>query len=310
MSLLVNREVILAKIESTYNTDPTPSASTNAVLVENPSWSLEGLRMVDRPVVKANLSKEQQIYAGTLRSVSFDCEIKGSGAAGTAPEIDALLQACGFLWTNTPSTSDVYTPASSGHKSITIYYYQDGLLYKLTGCRGNVSFTITAGEKLMANFSFTGHSAKPTDSALPTATYDATVPVGLVGLSLTVGGYSAILSSLTMDMGNSIATPPSLSASDGYGEVRITSRDVQGSIDPEQTLVATKDWENDLRAGSTLAVTTGVIGSTAGNRVKFDLPAIYYRDQSPGDRESVRTLEIPFGAVESSGDDELTITFT
>lgn len=308
--MLKNREVILAKVETTYNTDSVPVAATDAALVKNPSWALEGLTMIDREVVKANLSKEQQIYGGTLRKISFETEVKGSGAAGTAPEIGVLMRGCAMSETVVASTSVTYEPTSSAHESLTIYYFMDGVRYILTGCRGNVVFTLTARGILMAAFEFTGHSDAATDVALPSPTYDTTVPTAIKGLSFTVGGYSAVINELTVDLGNAIAIPSSVSASDGYGEIRISDRDVQGSLDPEHTLIATNDFEADLRAGTLMALTTGVIGATAGNRVQVDLDQVYYTDISPADRDAVRTLSTPIRCKDTSGDDDATFIFT
>lgn len=307
--MLVNREVILAKIESVYNTDPTPVAG-DAILVEDLSWQNEGLRMNERNTVRANIGKLKQIYGGRMMSVSFTCEIKGSGAAGTAPEVGVLLRACGFGETVVASTSVTYEPASTGHESITIYFYRDGKRFIVTGCRGNVSAAMETGAPGKLSFTFTGHVSAETDTAMITPTYDSTVPVALVNVPFAIGGYSAVINALNFDTTNTIAYPPDISATDGYGEVRITMRDVNGSFDPEDTLVATNDWIGDLTAGSTMALDTGVIGSTAGNRYRVQMPVVYYRDVSPGDRDGVRTLEVTFGATESSGDDEVSIAFT
>ena len=64
--MLVNREVILAKIEVTYGTDSVPVAATDAMLVENISWAQEGLRMNERPAVRANIGMLQQVWGGAL----------------------------------------------------------------------------------------------------------------------------------------------------------------------------------------------------------------------------------------------------
>ena len=307
--MLVNREVILVETEGTYNTDPSPTGAANAILVEEPSWSHEGLRMVDRPAVRANIGKLQQIYAGTLKTISFNCELKGSGSAGTPPEIDPLLRACGFGVTNTPSTSDVYAPVSTGHESATIYYYQDGTLHKLTGARGNATFNVEVGNKGMVTFTMTGHDSAVTDASLVTPTYDSNVPPLVLGAAFSIDGFAGVISALTFDMSNTIAMPADMNAADGYGEIQLTQRDVNGSFDPEHELVATEDFIGNFKAGASMALATGTIGSTAGNRYSISMPAIYFKDVSPGEREGVRTLEIPFGAVESSGDDEVSITF-
>jgi len=307
--MLVNREVILAKIESTYGTDPTPVA-TDGILIENISWSQEGLRMNDRPAVRASIGTLQQVYGGALKTISFDVEIKGSGTAGTPPEADVLLRACGLGVTNVASTSDTYAPVSTAFESITIYYYQDGMRYILTGCRGNVAFNFETGAIGKMSFTMTGHIGTVADIALITPTLDSTVPEPVLSAAVTVGGFAAIVNAFTFDMSNTIATAPDMGASDGYGEVQITKRDVNGSYDPEAELIATEDPHADLIAGTQLAMDLNTVGSTGGNIYNLTMPVLSYRDLSPGDRDGVRTYEIPFGAAESSGDDELSLVFT
>lgn len=309
--MLTNREVILAKVETVYGTDIVPVEGTDAVLVENPAWANEGLRMNERPAVRANINMLQHVYGGRLATITFDVELKGSGTAVDAPpEMGVLLRGCGFLETINAAVDVTYTPASTGHESLTIYYFQDGVRYIILGCRGNVSFNLEAGAIGKASFSFTGHVALPTDVALASPTYDGVVPVANISVPFDLGGYSAIINALSWDMSNTIATPPDISASDGYSEVQLTQRDVNGSFDPEAVVVATDFPLQDLEQGNTLALDTGVIGGTAFNKYQVTMPAIYYRDVSPGDRDGVRTLDTPFGAAESTGDDEVTIVFT
>lgn len=307
---LVNREVILVKIETTYNTDPTPAAATDAVLVESPSWSHEGARMVERNNVKATLAKDKSVHAGNLKQVSFTVELKGSGAAGTPPEIGPLLRACGMQQSIVASTSVTYRPVSTGFESVTIWYYSDGIRHVITGARGTVSFNLEAGSFGKAEFTMTGHDGGVTDVAMVSPTYDTTVPPALINVPFTIGSYAAAITKLAVDLSNSVAMPASMSATDGYGEIIITARDVQGSFDPAQVLAATKNYISEWKAGTTGALTTGTIGATAGNRYAVSAPVCYYREVSPADRDGLRTFEIGCGFAESSGDDEISIVFT
>ncbi len=308
--MLVQREVLLAKIESTYNTDPVPVEGTDAMLVENLQWAHSGLKMVERNPVRPSLGQLKQLYAGSLVTFSFDVEIKGSGSAGTAPEFGPLLRACALGETIVGATSVTYAPASSGHESITCYYYQDGTLLKLTGGRGNVSINLEAGGKGVLSFEITGHVSAITDIALASPTYDSTVPPAVIGGAFTIDAFAAIINALTCDMANQIATPGNISASDGYGEVQIVSRDINGSFDPEHELVAVEDFRGNFTGGAAMALATGSIGGTAGNIYALTMPAVSYRDVSPGDRDAIRTLELPYGAHESSTDDEISLAFT
>lgn len=309
---LTSREVILVKKEVTYNTDPTPTASADAILVGNPSWSHEGLRMVERNVVKSTNGVLKSLYGGSLKSVTFDVELKGSGTAGTAPDLGVLFEACGMVETIVGATSVTYDPTSTtaNQESVTVWYYQDGLRHVLTGCRGTFSVSIETGAIPMASFTLTGHSVAPTDVAIVTPTVDATVPVTVKGNSFTVDSYAASINALSFDAGIEVAMPASMSASDGYGEIRVGKRDLNGTIDPEQELVATEDFVGNFLSGAAMALTTGAIGTVAGNIMTITMPAVSYRDVGNGDRDGIRTYEIPFGAAESSGDDEVAIAFT
>lgn len=310
--MLTNREVILAKVEVTYGTDSVPVEATDAKLVENIGWSNEGLRMNERPAVRQNIGMLQMVFGGTLRSITFDVEIKGSGGAvDDVPELGTLLRGCGFGETVNVAADVQYAPVSTGHESLTIYYFQDGIRHVLVGCRGNASFNLETGALGKISFTFTGHLVGVTDVALPAApVYQTNVPPPLINVPFSIGAYSAIINALQFDVSNTVATPPDMSASDGYSEVRITQRDVQGSYDPEAVLVSVDDPFTDLQAGTLLAVTTGVIGSAVGNRIQVDMPAAFEKDVSPGDRDGIRTYDIPLGFAESAGDDEVNLTFT
>ena len=309
--MLTSREVILVKREVTYNIDPIPSPILNAMLIGNPSWAHEGLRMNERNVVKDTNAVKQHIFGGTLKTITLEIELKGSGVATAAPEFGILFEACSYV--ETIGASDVsYAPTSdpASQESVTVSYYQDGLLHKLTGCRGTFSLNIETGAIPMATFTLTGHSVAPTDVAIVTPTLDVTEPVAVKGNSFTVDGYAAAISSLAFDAGVEVSTPSSMSASDGYGEIRVGKRDLNGSFDPEMELVADNDFYGHMLAGNKLALASGSIGSVAGNIFAITMPAVYYRDAANGDRDGVRTYELPFGAVEDTGDDEMQIIFT
>lgn len=311
-TLLRSREAILAKEETSYGVDALPVAANDAVLVANPSWAHEGLRMNERNTIHGTQAMRQHIFGGTLKTISFDVELKGSGTAGTAPEFGPLLKGCGFAETVAPATSVAYDPSSTltDQKSLTIYYYQDGLLHILLGCRGTVTGNLETGNMGMLSFTFTGHSSAPTDVALITPTLDATEPVAIKNASFSIDAFAACVNSLAFDMAITVITPACMNDSDGYGEIVIGERDCNGSIDPNAELVADEDFYGNFLSGAKMALTTGVIGSVAGNRYQIDMDQVYYRDAAPGDRDGILTYELPFGAVETTGDDEISIIFT
>ncbi len=297
MGLRLSNEVVYFKTEVTYNTDPTPT-TTDAILVRSPTMRAEGLRMNDRGAVRASIGKLQAVYGGQLKRFSFECEVKGSGAAGTAPEIGPLLEACGFEETVVGSTSVTYNPESAAHESGTIYWFEGGVKrHILTGCRGTVTFRAEAGGLLIAAFEFVGHYTEPTDQSIPSPSYDSTVPRAMVGMPVAINGVTAVVcSGWEWSTNNELALPPSVSATDGYGEVQIAGREIMGQMTIESLLDATLDVDALLSAGTKFAWTSGALGATAGNIVTVSTPSssTYVRNADPGEANSIRqrTLEL------------------
>ncbi|TKB53304.1 phage tail tube protein [Ferrimonas aestuarii] len=310
--MLVKRELILLGLQAALGNPVTLDPAQDAILVESLNVTPTNQRMVERSVIKPTLGKEASVFAGCLWQVTFTAELKGSGTAGVAPEIGKALQACGLSETVVANTSATYQPASDNLALATIECYQDGNLIKLQDVRGTVSFDFTAGAYGKASFTLTGHQGGDlTAAALPNASYDSTVPVPLIGLStLSVGGFDAEINQLTLDVANEVVTPSSIRSANGYGEVRIASRDPNGSIDPEDTVVTTKNWVKEWQDGTTLSITTGTVGGVDGNKFALTLPKCTWRDAQPGDRDGVRTKAMTFGAAETSGDDQFTLVFT
>lgn len=314
MTKLVHREIILAAIEATYNTDATPTAAANAVLVQNLSWQKAGLKLAKRPAVRLSIGTLQDIYAGSLHEISFECEIKGSGTAGTAPEIDALLQSCALSATVVALTSVTYAPISTpaSQKSCTIYYYEDGSVYKVTGCRGTASFTLKAGNVGLIKFTMTGHFESMTDAALPTPTYQSTVPPACLNVPITLGAYSPVLDNFTLDLKNKVDQIEAVTAADGYGPILVTERAVSGSMDPEADTVAAFPAHADLLAGTTLAVSGINLGTVAGNKATISMPSCYIMNVKPAAKNGIRTYTLDYAALESGGvfDNEFSLAFT
>lgn len=308
--MLLKKQVILAKIESTYNTDPTPTTSANEVFVDSFEESNEGLKVLERGGPKNTLGPLAPVYAGTLKGITLTVRARGSGTAGTAPEFGVLFRACGLGETIVASTSVAYAPVSSGFESCTIYRYYDGKLHKYTGCVGNVSMSQDTGDFHVFTFNMIGHFVSETDVALATPTYDSTTPIAAIAGTFTFDAYSAIIGNLSFDMGNTVAQAVDYAGADGYGQIRITDRNVTGSFDPEDVLVATYDFWTEFVGTTTAAMTTAALGPAAGNKIALSLPAIKLTNVSPGDRDGILTRTLEFAALESAGDDQVTITFT
>ncbi len=314
-NLRLSNDVILAKTEVSYATDPTPVVGTNAILVQNVSFAPEGLRMNDRPAIRSNIGKLQQIFGGQLGRMSFEVEVKGSGAAGTAPEVAPLLRACGMAETVAASTSVTYKPASSTHESLTLWWYEGGRKkHVLNGARGTFSLRLEAGGVAVFAFEFVGHYTNPADIAQPSPTYNAQVPKPVLNMAISLGGTTAmIVRSWQIDLNNALVMPPSIAAADGYGEIQIAGRDVAGQIVMDAELASVIDVDLQLSSGTGMTFGSGTLGSTAGNRfaVTGATSGMFWRDRQFGDQDGIRIRTLPFGITESAtGNDEISMVFT
>jgi len=310
----VSNEVLLAKIESTYGTDPTPVAGTNAILFSGLQIvPFEQLRMFQRPAVRASLGSLQHIYGGSLGGIRFDAEFKGSGAAGTAPEIGPLLRGCGLGETIVGATSVTYAPVSTALESITIYGFEFGRVRHIfSGCRGNVTIRFKTGEPCMGSFEFVGKRGAVSDQTQPVPTLSTIVPVAVKGLATTIGGVgSLVVQDYELALNNQVNTPDNLNDSEGYGNVTIIKRDPTLSLQLHAELIATLNHYTDLTAGTARALASGTFGGTAGNRLALTCAQMHYRGIELSDVDGFRVRRALFGAHESAtADTDFALAFT
>ena len=303
-------EAIFCETQSAHGTPATPTTS-NAVLCSNLNFSFVDARMHDRSgIVKNTKGTLAQIHGGMLGQLTFDVDLKGSGTAGTAPEYNDLLVCSGMSETIVPSTSVTYAPATSNQQYLTVYFMQDGVRRILEDAVTTWTLSLEAGNPGILSFTVVGHLGTASDTAFAAGTYQSSDPESVKGNAFTVGGYSADITKFTIDRGNNIVKPASMSASDGFGQIRIQSWDITGTIDPLATTLAVNDWVGDWEAGTVMAMSTGIIGSTAGNRITLTAPAVSYRSVAYAEREAERAYDNAFACAEDSGDDEISLSYT
>lgn len=310
MPLLSRKRLIAAKIETTSGTDSVPTG-TDALLVRNLDITPLSGDVVSRDLIRPYFGNYDQLIAKTSVAVSFEVELAGSGVAGTAPKYDAVLKACAMSGTVVATTSVTYAPVSSSISSCTIYYNVDGVLHKLTGCRGDMSMSCAVGQIPVLKFDMTGVYNAPTDTAalVPTFAAQATPLVFRQGntSAFSILSYSAVLQSLEFNLANEIIYRELVG---GTKEVLLTDRKPAGSVMIEMPTIAAKDF-----FAASLLTTTGNLtflhGTVAGNKVQFTAPYVDVTNPTYGDQDSVVMLNIPYVATPSSaGNDEFQLIFT
>lgn len=360
--LRARKAVLLAKAESTEGTEVTPSASTDAVAIENLQFTPQ-LNVVNTNEHSDSLDGFGSIAGGILGELGFDVPMKGSGAAGTAPEVSDLLKACGLAETITstavPASAEacgaggstttaelgasagttaqqyrgmpitfssevagssfisnyttgkiatltdtfaaidadtnyqipvnvLYRPASTSIQALTFNFWFDGLKHVLLGGRGTVSFSIdTAGiGRWTFRFRALLKSTFKSDVSNPTPTLDSTRPQVFRNGKFKINRAAAAIQNFAVDFGNTLINPHDPNQVEGYDATQITGRNITFSMNPAETLVATRDIFADLRAGTT-ALISASYGSAAGNRIGIVIPQAGYLNEAPADRDGI-----------------------
>lgn len=99
MPLNDREEVLLAEIEGTYGTDPTPTGAANAILYRN--LTLTPLEQITAPreIRQAYMGNAEELIAANYGRIDFEVEIAGHGTAGSAPPWGPLMRACAMAQT-------------------------------------------------------------------------------------------------------------------------------------------------------------------------------------------------------------------
>ena len=310
MPLLTRKRLLLAKTESTYGTDSSP-VGTDAVLVRDLSITPLQSDTVDRELIRPYFGASEQLLANTRVEVTFQVELAGSGTAGTAPTYGRVLQACAFSETVSAGVSVTYAPVSATFGSVTIFYNIDGVLHKVTGCRGTFTLNGAVGEIPTIDFTMTGIYNAPTDTAAPAVTYSNQAAPVIFKNGNTTGfelfSYSGCLQSIELDIGNEVIYRELVGCNK---EVLINNRAVTGSVVLEAPTIASKDFFTTA-LGTALGNLTFQHGQTAGNIVSFASTSIDIGDVNYEDQDGIHMLSIPVTAVPTgSGNNEISIVYT
>jgi hypothetical protein len=314
MSRYIRNTVVLAKPETTPGTDAVPTGADNAVLVSEVSITPLDAQNVARNNIRGYFGADEELVGLTSVRVSFTVELAGSGAAAAAPAWGNLLLGCAIAESVLALPDRVeYAPISTGLKTLTIYYYDDGVLHKLLGAMGNVTLAARVGERPVLRFEFVGldggvtaASATPTLSAWkkPVVMSKANAVDITLGATYADGALSGgtvyASTGLEFNFGNAVNVMPLLSKE----SVEITNREVTGSTELELSAAQEVTFMGTVKENATqsLALT---IGTLAGATVIIHAPAVQLTTPSKVDLNGKRLIGFNLRAVPASGNDEI-----
>jgi hypothetical protein len=306
-SLLTRQRILAAKVETTTGTNATLAAGNALYNAFDHEMKLD-TEMVDRRGQSA-LSRLPAVRGGMAGTYTFKTHLTGQGGSTpTDSTAQVLLPACGLVY-----AAGVVSPqtGSASYTSLTMGLYQDGLLFQLVGCTGKVKFMFKSGQPVVCEWEFKGAWETPTDVALLTPTYPTLIPPRFASATFTLGGASHKISELEIDIDNEITMREDATKASGFHSSTVTDRNIKVTLDPEHTLLATKDWWA-VHAAHTEAALAISLGSVANNTIAFAAPKLQVLKPELGDRDGIliNKLECQANRSASAGDDEMTITFS
>lgn len=318
MARFIKKTVILAKVEATAGTDAVPTGAANALQVFDVSITPVDAQLVPIDVLTAWFGGGINLVATSCVKCSFSVLLGGAGAAATGPAWGQLLLGCGMAETTglvTPARVE-YTLITDLMKTLSIYYYDDGLLHKMLGSLGNVKLSAKRGEAPKLMFDFIGVDGMPVAAANATAVLTAwkTPPtitkanVQDIRMGCTyaagalTGGTQYNSSGIELDFGNVVNFAPLLNQE----QVILSDRSLKGSI--ELDLTAAQEVAQIANVKANAVTSMGfVIGTTTGNKIMLHMPAVQLINPKKVNYNGQRLIGLDIEPTPVSGNDELRI---
>ncbi|HEY0847397.1 MAG TPA: phage tail tube protein [Noviherbaspirillum sp.] len=316
-SRYIRNTVILAKPEVTVGTDPTPTGADNAILVSDMSITPLDAQNIQRNNILGYFGGQEELVGPASVRISFTCELAGSGTASAAPKWGNLLLGCAMAEATLATPDRVeYTPVSTSLKTLTLYYYDDGLLHKVHGAMGNCTLSAKVGDKPTLKFDFVGTRGGETATANATPTLTgwkkplAMTKANVVDITLGCTYSAGALASgtvypstgLEIMLGNAVNFTPLLSSE----TVDITNRDVTGSMELELTAAQEVTLMTSVVANTTQGLGF-TIGTATGYKMIIHAPAMQMLNPRKVDLNGKRLIGFDTRLIPSSGNDELRI---
>jgi len=310
----IKNTIVTAKVETTAGTDAVPTGATNAILVSDVTITPLDAQSIDRALIRGYFGGSEQLVGPASVKLSYSVELAGSGAAATPPAWGQLLQGCAVAEGSLTTPARVeYTPASTGLKTLTQYYYDDGLMHRVLASMGNCTLSAKVGERPMLRFEWTGLNGGRVTTPNPSGTFTAwKKPVSMtkanvidIKLDATyaagalTGGTTYNSTGLELNFGNTVNFTAMLSTE----VVDISDRQSTATVEMELTAAQEAALMDKVEANETLSLGF-VIGTAAGNKVLVYAPAVQLTNPRKSELNGNRLIGFDLRLVPVNGNDE------
>jgi hypothetical protein len=305
-------KVVLMKLEATAGSPESLSDSDAIGPLSNVQYNAN-IEINERDINSSSKGQYGKVAGKQSATISFDLEVKGSGTNTGNPLWTKALRAAGFAPT-TGASSVSWAPNSTLNNTYTCAVYEQvtngsGAVKKQIygAVVSSMSFSFTAGGIVRCSVTMLGAASQWTDIAMPTATYDSTVPPAFLNAGFYYGtGTTLNVGNLSIDLGISAVGVNDVNAANGFDRFLITQRDVRGNMDPEELAVSSFDWFNRV-TGDTSAIFYARVGAASGNSVYFSGGTVQLDNVSTADDNGISLVNIPIRFNANGGDNDIYI---
>jgi hypothetical protein len=306
-------KTLLLKKELTYGTDAAPTAAANAALTRNFRRTPLQMDNIERNLDVPTLGGSPVANTNARETFSYELELAGSGAAGTAAAWMEHLEGCGMVAPILTAATDAkqkFAAAGAALSSVSAYSWRGDQKLIGLGARGSFGFNFTAGAYPFLNLSFVAlvPAGVPLTDANPGAAdftrWQAPVEVNTANTQFMLDGYAAKLQSLTAEIG----AQPAIVNLVGENSVRRGNHAITGQIVIKAPKAGSeKDYFTKLRTGGDLPIQL-IHGLAAGNIVQLDMAHCQLTSIEEQDAGDDLMYQIGYRANVSVGQDDLVWT--
>lgn len=303
--LFFDKLALLAKIETTRSVDASPAAADALLASDVTLTPLEGDE-VELAYIRPYFGASRSVMTTAYRKLSFKVPFGGVAVAGALPAVAQLLRSCAVSATVSAGVKTTFAPVTDSIESLSVWCVIDRQRYKLLGAQGSMKVTCDAKGVPWWQVDLTGSWETITDlGSMPAVTLSGWIdplPVNKANTTLSLHGVALVASAFTFDIGAQVKKRDMI----GVDDVRIVGRKTVGSVTFEQGQVATKDWLNLAKLGTSGPLVL-VHGQGATNTISIAGQAVALGKPTFTKTDGVLMVNAPLIFQPVSGNDEWSI---
>lgn len=283
------KKVLAYATEATYGVDAIDGGTPKYLLGREFSVTPMAGESSSLDYDDGKLGNSGEIVTELYVTIEFTVDFASGGAATTPAPWGELMNGC-MRTAATGASETTYSIDDTNEGSLTFYYYQSGVLHRVTGARGSFSLSAAAKNFGTMKFTFTGLHSTIVSSALPAATFAAwktPLKIGVDNSAFTIDGLPIKMISLEYDQANSVVYQEYV----GHEEVIITDFVPTGTLVIEAPDLADFDPFALANAGAAhaLVFTNGPVG----NQVEWASTQVQLGRPTYADQDGTQTYSIP-----------------